>query len=121
MNKTLVALVVGTLLMGGTAPAFAAPEASFSPMGKKLGRGVVNTSTGWVEFPKALYAVNEEWGPGVALTLGGLHGLEVVVVRTLAGVYEAATFPVPLPAEYVPVVLPASAFTWEGLYLRSPR
>lgn len=121
MNKSLVALVVGALLMGATAPALAAPQATFSPMGKKLGRGVVNTFTGWVEFPKALYTVNEEWGPAFALTLGGLHGLEVAAVRTLAGVYEAATFPAPIPAEYAPVMLPTSAFTWEGLYLRSPR
>lgn len=119
MGRPIVVLAVGTLLMGA-APAFAAPQ-DISLMGRKLGRGFVNMSTGWIEFPKAMYVISEEWGPAFGAVFGSLHGLEVSVVRTLAGVYEAATFPVPIPAEYAPVVLPTSAFTWEGLSLRSPR
>lgn len=120
MNKTLSVLVAGTLLMVGAAPALAARQ-DISLMGGKLGRGVVNASTGWIELPKQIVMLNEEWGPAFGVVLGSLHGLEVAAVRTLAGVYEAITFPVPIPAGYAPVVMPASAFTWQGLSVLSPR
>lgn len=132
MNRTASAVVTAAVLVAWAAPARAssAPGAAgtalsqqerVSLVGKKLGRGLVNVSTGWIELPKHIYVLNEEWGPVFGAVFGGLHGLEVSTVRTLAGIYETATFPVPVPAEYAPVVLPSSVFTWEGLYLRGPQ
>ena len=94
-------------------------QETYGQMGKKLGRGLVNAATGWIEFPKEIYRVSRESNPVFGVVLGGFSGLELSAVRTLAGVYEAATFPVPLPAGYVPVVSPNFVFTREGLYLWS--
>lgn len=134
MRRTAVVLTLGTLLVSGPTPRMEAQAAIMEgalsealarqlagDMGRKLGRGVVNTSTGWIEFPKAMYVMSQEWGPAFGVVFGSLHGLEASAVRTLAGVYEAATFPVPIPAGYTPVVMPTSAFTWQGLAVLSPR
>ena len=128
MDKALSVLVVGTLLIVGGTPAFAdegkgevaASEAAGATirgqgtahqMGRKLNRGLVNVSTGWVELPKVMYAINQEWGP-IFGVLASADGLERSAVRTLGGVYEVVTFPVPLPAGYASIVKPRSAFTW---------
>ena len=150
MDKTLGVLVVSTLLMGGGAPVFATQEGpvgrtsparpaeergdaaaseaagatvpaqgTVNQMGRKLGRGLVNVSTGWMELPKAMYVISQDWGYVFGI-LESLHGLEQSVVRTLAGVYETATFPLPMSTEYTSVIAPRSVFTWAGPYLWSP-
>lgn len=101
-------------------------QKTLSQMGWKLGRGFVNASTGWLELPKTMYGNFQDGDPVFGdhvfgLALGSLYGLEGSVVRTVAGVYEAATFPVPMPARYAPVVDPPFVFPWEGFSLRRPR
>lgn len=93
----------------------------FSQMLTKLLRGFVNVSTGWIELPKAISGLSEEWGYGFALTVGSLKGIESASLRTLAGLVEAATFPVPMPAGYQPVVTPSTVLTPGALSLRSLR
>ena len=98
----------------------------FGQMGRKLGRGLANASTGWIELPKVMVLMGELGDPIFSdpvfgMVLGSFHGLEMSVVRTLAGAYEAATFPVPLPAGYAPVVSPTFVFRWQAPYLRSLR
>jgi putative exosortase-associated protein (TIGR04073 family) len=73
---------------------------------KKLGRGLVNILTGWVELPKNIYETSVESNPLAGLTIGLAKGLGMTVVRTGAGIYETVTFPFPLPQEYKPILEP---------------
>ena len=73
---------------------------------KKLGRGVVNILTGWVELPKNIYQTSAESNPFAGITVGLVKGLGMTVVRTGAGIYDTATFPFAIPRKYKPVLEP---------------
>src|SRR3989338_9553658 len=72
----------------------------------KLGRGVANALTGWVELPKNIYNVSVEENALAGVTLGLAKGAGMTIVRTGAGIYEIATFPFPLPQDYKPILEP---------------
>ena len=76
----------------------------------KLGRGVANTLTGWVELPKNIYATSVEDNAFTGMTLGLAKGAGMTLVRTGAGIYEIATFPFPLPENYKPILEPEYVF-----------
>ena len=76
----------------------------------KLGRGVANALTGWVELPKNIYNVSVEENAFAGVTLGLAKGAGMTIVRTGAGVYEIATFPFPLPQDYKPILEPEYVF-----------
>lgn len=87
----------------------------FKPGGAatKLGRGVVNVITGWVEIPKRIYETSTNQGTAAGLTWGLLRGFGYGFVRTAAGFYEVLTFPVPQPPDYMPVIQPEYVFVDE--------
>ncbi|MDD5449262.1 MAG: exosortase system-associated protein, TIGR04073 family [Candidatus Omnitrophica bacterium] len=74
--------------------------------GKKLGRGLVNILTGWLELPKNIYETSAKSNPLAGITIGLAKGLGMTVVRTGAGIYETATFPLALPQDYKPILEP---------------
>lgn len=76
----------------------------------KLGRGVANTLTGWVELPKNIYNTSVEDNAFAGLTLGLAKGAGMTLVRTGAGLYEIATFPFPLPQDFRPILEPEYVF-----------
>lgn len=76
----------------------------------KLGRGLANTLTGWYEIPKEMMSVTETDGDMKGLFVAPFVGLWKGLVRTGAGLYEILTFPIPLPADYEPVVYPEYVF-----------
>jgi putative exosortase-associated protein (TIGR04073 family) len=76
----------------------------------KLGRGVANTLTGWVELPKNVYATSVEDNAFTGMTLGLAKGAGMTLVRTGAGIYEIVTFPFPLPENYKPILEPEYVF-----------
>ena len=76
----------------------------------KLGRGVANTLTGWVELPKNIYNTSVEDNAFSGMTLGLAKGAGMSLVRTGAGIYEIATFPFPLPENYRPILEPEYVF-----------
>jgi putative exosortase-associated protein (TIGR04073 family) len=76
----------------------------------KLGRGVANTLTGWVELPKNIYDTSVEQNAFSGMTLGLAKGAGMSLVRTGAGIYEIATFPFPLPENYKPILEPEYVF-----------
>ena len=80
----------------------------------KLGRGVANVLTGWVEIPKRMYETSQLQGTAAGLTWGLLRGLGYGFVRTAAGFYETFTFPFPAPPNYVSVIAPEYVFVEEG-------
>ena len=76
----------------------------------KLGRGVANTLTGWIELPKNIYATSVEDNALAGITLGLAKGAGMTLVRSGAGIYEIATFPFPLPQDYKPILEPEYVF-----------
>ncbi len=79
----------------------------------KLGRGLVNLITGWVEIPERMVETSTNSGAGAGLTLGLLRGTGYGFVRTAAGAYEIVTFPFPAPSGYRSVIRPEYVFTCE--------
>ena len=69
----------------------------------KMGRGVVNVLTGWIEIPKRAHRGSRADSPVMALTgfgQGLLRGLGVALLRGGLGLYEALTFPIPYPRQF---------------------
>lgn len=79
--------------------------------GKKLGRGLANILTGWIELPKQIYDTSVEENILAGLTMGLAKGIGMTIVRTGAGVYETVTFPFPIPEDYQPVLEPEFVFS----------
>ena len=63
----------------------------------KMGRGVVNVLTGWIELPKQIHAGRQDENPIRGLGMGFLKGAGLTILRTGVGLYEALTFPIPYP------------------------
>ena len=76
----------------------------------KLGRGVANTLTGWVELPKNVYNTSVEENAFTGMTMGLAKGAGMLLVRTGAGIFEVATFPFPVPEDYKPILEPEYVF-----------
>lgn len=79
----------------------------------KLGRGLANIITGWVEIPKRIAETSNTEGMAAGLTWGLLRGMGHGFVRTAAGFYEFFTFPFPAPPDYEPVIQPEYVFLEE--------
>lgn len=73
---------------------------------KKLGRGLANILTGWIELPNQIYKTSVEENVGMGLTVGLAKGIGMTVVRTGAGLYDTVTFPFPIPEDYEPLLEP---------------
>lgn len=114
MKKSIKAAAVSVLILCIAAialPAFAQEGSIIEKMGKKLGRGIVNFATGWVELPKNIYDTSVETNnPLMGITYGTLKGVGMAVVRTGAGVYDVATFLFPMPKDYEPILQPEFVF-----------
>lgn len=76
---------------------------------EKLGRGVTNTATGWLEIFKEIKRYSEKSDMAGYIT-GSFKGIFKAVGRTLVGVYDMVTFPLPLPRRYEPVIEPEYVF-----------
>ena len=66
----------------------------------KMGRGVVNLLTGWIEVPKQLHIGAQNENPVTGIGHGLLKGVSLTVLRLGTGVYEALTFPIPYPKDF---------------------
>ena len=88
----------------GTSPAYA--QDPFT----KLGRGVANLLTGWVEIPKNVYTTSTEQNAFVGITGGLFKGIGAGVIRTGAGAVEIITFPFPTAPDYGPILQPEYVF-----------
>ena len=62
---------------------------------QKLGAGLLNTATGWVELAKTPIAISKKEGIGWGLTLGPVMGVVNAVGRTSCGVFDVVTFILP--------------------------
>lgn len=77
----------------------------------KLGRGIVNVVTSWVEIPRHVADEWEQTDPATGIVLGTVKGVGWTVARALTGVYETVTFPFPVPADYEPMMQPEFVVT----------
>ena len=105
--KGLIVLFVMVLVLAVAASSYAQDPA------KKLGRGLANILTGWIELPKNIYDTSVEDNPLAGLTIGLAKGVGMTIVRTGAGIYEVVTFPFPIPEDYAPVLEPEFIFSEE--------
>lgn len=72
----------------------------------KLGRGAANVATCWVELPAQVFKASEDEGAASGATVGVFKGAVYTVGRCLAGVYDIATFLLPVPAGYKSIIQP---------------
>jgi putative exosortase-associated protein (TIGR04073 family) len=66
----------------------------------KMGRGLVNVLTGWLELPKQAHRGKQEENPIKGIAQGLLRGGALAVLRTGVGLYEALTFPLAYPKDF---------------------
>lgn len=97
-----------TVLILRTDPSYA--EGTVDKSVRKLGRGLVNVATGWVELPMQVSSGMSEAGGIQGLFLGLGKGAVWAVLREGAGVYDTATFLLPIPSDYGPIMQPPTAF-----------
>lgn len=76
------------------------------PALEKLGRGLANIVSGWIEIPVNVNARYTKQDVPTSLITGILFGLVRGVARTGIGVYEAVTFFLPIPANFAPILPP---------------
>ena len=82
------------------------PSSYWDGIARKLGRGVANVVTAPLELIRKPYLVGEQDGGFAGLTVGIVQGVKAMVMRELAGIYEVATFMLPIPKEFRPLVSP---------------
>ncbi len=100
-----VAFVLTLVLVTNAGPAFAAQDTGALVV-TKLFRGMVNATTGWMEVPKQMSLVWQESGPWIGISWGLAKGISYAIGRSVAGGYEIATFPLPIPEDYEPLMQP---------------
>lgn len=114
MRRLLILmLMMAVALAGAAGPAWAlgAEVDTARGVAVKLLRGIVNAATGWVEIPKQTSMVWQESGPGPGMSWGLIKGIGFAVARSVVGGYEIATFPMPIPDGYRPIMEPEYVFT----------
>ncbi|MBI5286475.1 MAG: exosortase system-associated protein, TIGR04073 family [Deltaproteobacteria bacterium] len=109
----LIVFLTGLFFFGSMSDVYAqaGEESTGAKIGLKFARGVVNTGLGLViDWPKTIYYDTKKEGPAYGFTVGLFKGIGVGLGRTLVGVYELVTFPVPYPEDYKPILTPDFPF-----------
>lgn len=99
MKNAIIVILVSLSILAMTASGYCEDNAL-----KKLGRGMCNLGTCWMEAIEQPSRLNNSDGPFAGLTYGVLKGLGMTVVRAVVGAYEIVTFPIPLPENYKPIL-----------------
>lgn len=107
--KVFLALVLFGSAAGTASAVEGYPERDETVMNHalhKLGRGVTNIFTFWVEWPHHIAIEWERTDPITGLFLGTAKGVPWSVARLAAGLYDTFTFPLPYPDGYEPLLYP---------------
>lgn len=88
-------------------PQMAMAQPYSAKVGEKLGNGIANVVTGFVEIPKTMIVMSNREGVAYGMTAGFFTGIVHMVGRTLTGAVDIATFIVPT----TPVVRPP--YIWD--------
>lgn len=86
-------------------------QSSSGQMLHKLGRGITNVFTCWVEIPRHIAIEWEKTDPFTGLIMGTVTGTGWGFARLTTGVYETFTFPFPIPEGYRPMMEPEFVVT----------
>jgi len=101
MVRLGVILLVGLLALGVGSIGYAAQKAVApddaaaahdATAGTKLGNGLGNALTGWMEVPRKMSEVSTEKDAFAGITIGTLTGAVHGIGRTAAGVLDTASF-----------------------------
>ena len=106
--RTIALILIAAMVIMFGVPAHAGDAV------QKLGRGTANIVTCSLELPRTMGQTTEEKGPFAGFTWGVFQGVFNVAKRAAAGVYEVATFPLPLPKDYAPVLKEPEFFLQPG-------
>ena len=102
-TRSLLALAVLVLV-------YASPAAAQTAV-RKMGRGLANMTTSFLEIPGQMVKETHAQGAGVGIPVGFAKGLGMIVPRVLIGVYEFLSSPFPAPEGYRPILTPE--FPWD--------
>ncbi len=89
-----IVILASFLILAVSSTCFAQAKAGAteaSPM-TKLGNGLANVLTGWMEIPRCIGETSKEENLFAGLTIGTLKGLCYFMGRTLVGVIDTVTF-----------------------------
>jgi putative exosortase-associated protein (TIGR04073 family) len=114
MKKVLLlsAFLSAFVVMGpGPATADQLPEMIAEKMAIKFTRGITNTVTSIVEFPKQTILTVRDMGPA-GVIIGPIKGVGMTFYRGVVGVAETIFCMVPQPGYYDPMIDPA--YVWQG-------
>jgi putative exosortase-associated protein (TIGR04073 family) len=100
IRRFFAAAIVVALVAGVALPAYCAEDNAMT----KLGRGVANMVTFPLEVPEQISRANNSDGPFAGYTVGVLKGFGCALGRACVGVFEAATFLIPYPKDFKPVL-----------------
>lgn len=97
MLRVWVILMAGMLVLGIGSACYAAGEEAeqHATAATKLGNGLGNMLTGWMEIPRKISEVSSEQDAFAGITIGTLTGACYGTGRTAAGVLDAGTFVFP--------------------------
>ena len=92
VKAVAIAVIACFVVLAFTSDCFAG-SGELGPV-NKLGKGINNLVTGWLELPRQITISCKEEGIN-GLTYGFVNGLAYTIVRTVAGGIDAALFIVP--------------------------
>ncbi len=94
-HRVAVGIALAAALMS------ASPTSAFAqdPI-HKMGRGLSNLLTCWIELPKNFHLGMQEENPVLGAGWGLVKGSGLAVTRLAVGAYETAFFLVPYPRDY---------------------
>ncbi len=87
-------LIIVSLFVFTSGLAMAEKSHSFK-VGEKLGAGLANIATGFVEIPKTIYVSGKENGAFYGATAGFMTGMVHMLGRTMFGAIDLVTFMIP--------------------------
>lgn len=90
----------GFVVIAMSAIALNAPPACAQDPIHKMGRGLGNVLTCWIELPKNLHLGTQEENPVLGAGWGLIKGTGLAATRLAIGAYETVTFFVPFPKNY---------------------
>ena len=100
----MVIVLCGLLVSAASADDLSRSRTDANKMMHKLGRGIVNVLTGWMEVPKNISVEWKKSDPFSGIVMGTVKGLGWTLGRTMSGAYDVVTFPLPIPENYEPLM-----------------
>ncbi len=105
-KKTRLAIAVALAIAAAPLLADEAEDEQFpTSIEQKLGAGLINATTGWVEIVKTPIAISKKDGLGLGLTVGLAQGIINMMGRTLWGMFDVVTFILPTKPMILPHVI----------------